>query len=44
LQQVRNLSEAKLKNIFSQLAAIDLAAKTGKTDLVLALDSFIVSL
>jgi len=44
LSQVRNLSEAKLKNIFSQLAEIDLRAKTGKTDLVLALDSFIVSL
>jgi len=44
LSQVRNLSEAKLKSIFSQLADIDLAAKTGKTDLVLALDSFIVSL
>lgn len=44
LQQVRNLSEEKLKQIFSQLADIDLAAKTSKTDLVLALDSFIVSL
>jgi DNA polymerase-3 subunit delta len=44
LSQVRNLSEAKLKQIFSQLAEIDLQAKTGKTDLVLALDSFIVSL
>jgi len=44
LSQVKNLSEAKLKSIFSQLADIDLAAKTGKTDLVLALDNFIVSL
>lgn len=44
LQQVRNLSEKEMKGIFKKLAQIDQDAKTGKIDLVLALDSFIVSL
>jgi DNA polymerase-3 subunit delta len=44
LSQVRNLSEAKVKKMFQDLANIDSSAKTGKVDPILALDSFIVSL
>ncbi|HOF42775.1 MAG TPA: DNA polymerase III subunit delta [Candidatus Moranbacteria bacterium] len=44
LMQIRNLSEEKAKQIFKTLAQIDQDAKTGKADIVLALDSFIVSL
>jgi DNA polymerase-3 subunit delta len=44
LSQIRNLSEEKAKQILRDLAEIDLAAKTGKTDPILALDAFIVSL
>jgi DNA polymerase III subunit delta len=44
LSQVRNLSEGKAKIIMHNLAEIDFNAKTGRVDLVLALDTFIVSL
>jgi DNA polymerase-3 subunit delta len=44
LSQVRALGEGKIRAIFDQLVEIDSAAKTGKTDLILALDTFIVSL
>ena len=44
LPHVRQLSLEKIKTMFSQLADIDLAAKTGKVDLILALDTFIVSI
>lgn len=44
LSQVRNLTESKTKQMLKTLADIDHQAKTGKTDLILALDSFIVSL
>ncbi|NTW26720.1 MAG: DNA polymerase III subunit delta [Candidatus Moranbacteria bacterium] len=44
LSQIRNLSEAKTKQMLRDLAEIDFAAKTGKVDPILALDIFIVSL
>lgn len=44
LPHVRKLSLAKLKQMFSSLADIDHAAKTGKVDLILALDMFISSI
>lgn len=44
LPHVRQLSLEKIKLMFSQLADIDLAAKTGKIDLVLALDTFVASI
>jgi len=44
LPHIRALSLEKIKSMLLTLADIDLAAKTGKTDLILALDSFIVSL
>lgn len=44
LSQIRNLSEAKTKQMLRDLADIDFNAKTGKVDPVLALDTFIVSL
>ena len=44
LSQIRNLSEAKTKQMLRDLADIDMNAKTGKLDPVLALDTFIVSL
>lgn len=44
LAQVRSLNEEKAKKMLSDLAEIDLAAKTGKIDPVLALDSFIISI
>ena len=44
LSQIRNLSEAKTKQMLRDLAEIDTDAKTGKTNPLLALDTFIVSL
>jgi len=44
LSQVRNISEEKAKQMLRDLAEIDLSAKTGKIDPILALDSFIISL
>ncbi len=44
LPHVRQLSLEKIKSLFSQLADIDHAAKTGKVDLILALDTFIASI
>jgi len=44
LSQIRNLSEEKTKQMLRDLAEIDFAAKTGKVDPILALDTFIVSL
>lgn len=44
LPHIRALSLEKIKSMLLALADIDFAAKTGKTDLVLALDTFIVSL
>lgn len=44
LYQIRRLSEAKTKQMLRDLAEIDLSAKTGKLDPLLALDTFIVSL
>ncbi|EKD58783.1 MAG: hypothetical protein ACD_56C00052G0002 [uncultured bacterium] len=44
LSQIRNLSEDKTKQMLRDLAEIDMNAKTGKVDPLLALDTFIVSL
>lgn len=44
LAQLRNLSEEKTKQMLRDLANIDMQAKIGKIDPVLALDTFIVSL
>jgi DNA polymerase-3 subunit delta len=44
LGQIRNLSEEKTKQMLRDLADIDIKAKTGKLDPILALDTFIVSL
>lgn len=44
LSQIRNLSEEKTKQMLRDLAEIDMNAKTGKIDPLLALDTFIVSL
>lgn len=44
LSQVRNLSEEKTKQMLRDLSQIDQKAKIGKVDLLLALDTFIVSL
>lgn len=44
LSQIRNLSEAKTKQMLRDLAEIDMNAKTGKIDPLLTLDTFIVSL
>jgi DNA polymerase-3 subunit delta len=44
LSQIRNLSEEKTKQMLRDLAEIDTAAKTGKVDPLLALDTFIVKL
>lgn len=44
LAQLRNLSEAKTKQMLRDLAQIDQDAKTGKVDPLLALDTFIVGL
>jgi DNA polymerase III subunit delta len=42
IEQIKFLGAKKLKNIFSKLQEIDFLAKTGKTDIKLALDKFIV--
>lgn len=42
--QLRNFTPAKLKMIYGELQKIDQEAKTGKANLVLALDTFIASL
>ncbi|EKE18854.1 MAG: hypothetical protein ACD_9C00213G0004 [uncultured bacterium] len=44
LSQIRNLSEEKTKQMLRDLAEIDMSAKTGKIDPLLALDAFIVKL
>lgn len=44
LPQLRNLSLVKLKDAFSRIQKIDLEAKTGKMDISLALDKFLVEL
>lgn len=44
LSQIRNLSKEKTKQMLRDLAEIDFNAKTGKVDIILALDTFIVSL
>jgi DNA polymerase III subunit delta len=44
LSQVRNISEEKAKQMLRDLAEVDLSAKTGKIDPILALDTFVVSL
>lgn len=42
--QIRHLSGDKLKDIFGKLQEIDFLAKTGKADIKLALDKFIVGI
>ncbi|EKE25184.1 MAG: hypothetical protein ACD_5C00258G0001 [uncultured bacterium] len=44
LSQIRNLTQEKTKQMLRDLAEIDMNAKTGKVDPLLALDSFIVSI
>lgn len=44
LAQIRNFSFEKLKNIYQQLGELDTAIKTGKVEIKLALDKFIVEL
>jgi DNA polymerase-3 subunit delta len=44
LQQLRNFPPAKLKVIYQKMADLDRMAKTGKIDIKLALDKFIVEL
>ena len=44
LTQIRNFSLERLKNIYQQLAETDTKIKTGKIDIRLALDKFIVEL
>jgi DNA polymerase III subunit delta len=44
LPQLRNFTFLKLKNIYQELQKIDTEAKTGKADINLALDKFIVKL
>lgn len=44
LAQIRNFSLERLKNIYQQLAELDSKIKTGKIDIRLALDKFIVEL
>ena len=44
LSQIRNLSEEKTKQMLRDLAEIDMNAKTGKVDPILAIDIFIVSI
>jgi DNA polymerase-3 subunit delta len=44
LQQLRNFPLEKLKKIYEQLSRLDLQVKTGKLDIKLALDMFIVEL
>jgi len=44
LAQLRNFSFDKLKNIYNKLAELDTAVKTGKIEIKLAMDKFIVEL
>lgn len=44
LAQIRNFSWEKLKNIYQELGELDTAVKTGKVEIKLALDKFIVEL
>lgn len=44
LAQIRNFSFDKLKSIYQQLGELDTAVKTGKVEIKLALDKFIVEL
>lgn len=44
LPQLKNFSLEKLKTIYRKLQEIDMEAKTGKVDIALALDKFIVEL
>lgn len=44
LQQLRNFSAEKLKTIYQKLADLDTQIKTGKIEIKLALDKFIVEL
>ncbi len=44
LTQVRKIDLKKLKNIYRNLADLDLKIKTGKIDIVLALDKFVAEL
>lgn len=44
MAQLRNFTPEKLKKIYRSLETMDIAAKTGKTDLAGALDKFIVEM
>ncbi|TSD00325.1 MAG: Uncharacterized protein Athens071425_630 [Parcubacteria group bacterium Athens0714_25] len=44
LAQVRTMDIKKIKNIYRNLAEIDLKVKTGKMDIILALDKFVVEI
>lgn len=44
LAQIRNFSFDKLKNIYQKLGEMDTAVKTGKVEIKMALDKFIVEL
>ena len=44
LAQLRNFSFDKLKNIYNKLAEMDTAIKTGKVEIKMAMDKFIVEL
>ena len=43
LEQSRNFSWEKLKSLYKTLCEIDFESKTGKTDIILALDKFVAS-
>ena len=42
--QLRNYTLARLKDIFNKLEEIDIAVKTGKADILLALDKFVAGI
>ena len=44
ITQLRNLSPSKLKDMMQKIQDIDVAVKTGKTDIIFALDSFLAGL
>ena len=44
LEQLRNFTREKLLRIYKKLQELDLKAKTGKIDINLALDKFVVEL
>jgi DNA polymerase III subunit delta len=44
LAQIRNFTFSKLKDIYQQLAELDTKIKTGKIDIQLALDKFLIEL